>query len=193
VFLEAMSGLSAKAAADLASGFAWDRCKTFVDVGSAQGRVPVALVNAHPHLRGIGLDLPPARPVFEDFVSRNGLADRITFQAADFFADPLPSADVIIMGHILHDWDLERKRVLIAKAHAALPEGGALLVYESVIDDDRRENTFGLLMSLNMRLMTEGGFDFTAPECCGWMEDAGFVRTDVVKLSGAHSLIVASK
>jgi hypothetical protein len=193
IFLEAMNALSMKAATDIAESFPWQDHRTFLDVGTAQGRLPVALATAHPHLTGIGLDLPPVRPVFEAWVELNQLSDRLTFTTCDFFEQPLPSADVIIMGHILHDWDLGQKRMLISKAYDALSEGGVLLVYEHIIDDDRRVNTFGLLMSLNMLVVTEGGFDFTGTECQAWMHEAGFRQTCLKKLTGPHSLIIGLK
>ncbi|HET6375191.1 MAG TPA: methyltransferase, partial [Methylocella sp.] len=115
------------------------------------------------------------------------------FLAGSFFTDPLPEADVLIMGHILHDWDLTQKRMLLEKAYAALPKGGALIVYEALIDDERRENAFGLLMSLNMLIETQGGFDFTGADCQGWMREAGFSQTRVEPLTGPDSMVIAIK
>jgi hypothetical protein len=192
-FLCAMSGVSAGAAKAIAMKFPWGNYKSFIDVGAAQGMVPVTIARAHPHLSGGGFDLPQVRPVFEAFVAANGLSDRLTFQPGDFFADPLPKTDVIVMGHILHDWSLEQKRLLLKKAHDALPEGGALIVYEALIDDARRENAFGLLMSLNMLIETEGGFDYTGEDCQGWMKDAGFCRTRVEHLVGPDSMVIGIK
>jgi len=192
-FLSAMSGVSAGAAQAIADKFPWRDHKTFVDVGTAQGMVPVTVARAHPHLSGGGFDLPPVRPIFEDYVAANGLAERLRFYPGDFFKDGLPKADVIVMGHILHDWDLEQKRMLLKKAYDALPEGGALIVYEAMIDDDRRENAFGLLMSLNMLIETDGGFDFTGADCQGWMKEAGFSSTRVEHLTGPDSMVVAFK
>jgi hypothetical protein len=108
----------------------------------------------------------------------------------DFFRDPLPNADVVMMGHILHDWDLEQKKALIRKAHDALPPAGALIVYEAIIDDERNKNTFGLLMSLNMLIETPGGFDYTAADCIRWMKDAGFREAYVEHLVGPDSMVV---
>lgn len=192
-FLAAMSGVSAGAARAIAQKFPWDDHKTFVDVGTAQGMVPVTLARAHPHLSGGGFDLPPVGPIFEDYVAANGLAERLRFHPGDFFKEELPQADVIVMGHILHDWDLDQKRMLLKKAYHALPEGGALIVYEALIDNDRRENAFGLLMSLNMLIETDGGFDFTGADCEGWMTEAGFSRTRVEHLTGPDSMVVAYK
>jgi hypothetical protein len=192
-FLAAMSGVSAAAAQAIADKFPWRDYKSFVDVGAAQGMVPVTIARAHPHLSGAGFDLQQVGPIFEEYVADNGLADRVCFHPGDFFKDALPKADVIVMGHILHDWDLEQKRMLLKKAYDALPEGGALIVYEAMIDNDRRENAFGLLMSLNMLIETDAGFDFTGADCQGWMKDAGFSSSRIEPLTGPDSMAVAVK
>ena len=183
-FLGAMSGLSAGAAHALAAKFPWKDYATFMDVGAAQGLVPVILSSTHSHLRGVGFDLPPVQSIFEEFVGNHGLSDRVRFQAGDFFADTLPNADVIIMGHILHDWDVSQKKMLISKAFAAVPKGGAVIVYDAIIDDERRENVFGLLMSLNMLIETPAGSDYTGSDCQQWMRETGFSKTRVEHLVG---------
>ncbi|HEY8213649.1 MAG TPA: methyltransferase [Methylocystis sp.] len=192
-FLSAMSGVSAGAAQAIADKFSWRDYKTFIDVGAAQGMVPVTVARAHSHLSGGGFDLPQVGPIFEEYVAANGLGDRLQFYPGDFFRDELPNADVIVMGHILHDWDLEQKLMLLKKAYDALPQGGALIVYEALIDNDRRENAFGLLMSLNMLIETEGGFDFTGADCEGWMKEAGFSSSRVEHLTGPDSMVVGFK
>ncbi|WP_166141247.1 methyltransferase [Methylosinus sp. RM1] len=189
-FLTAMSGISAGPAQAIAAKFPWRDYKTFVDVGCAQGMVPVTVARAHPHLTGGGFDLPQVQPVFDDFIAQNGLSDRLRFYPGDFFEDALPKVDVIVMGHILHDWNLEEKRLLLAKAYEALPKGGALIVYEALIDDERKTNAFGLLMSLNMLIETPGGFDYTGADCLGWMRDAGFAQTRVEHLLGPDSMVI---
>ena len=192
-FLSAMTGLSLGAARAIAQKFPWGNYQTFIDVGGAQGGLPVEVALAHPHLTGGNFDLPGAGPVFEQYVARHGLGERLRFYPGDFFKDPVPSADVWVMGHILHDWDMEEKRVLLKKAYDALPEGGALIVYEALIDDDRRENTTGLLMSLNMLIETPGGFDYTGADCSRWMREAGFRETRVEHLVGPDSMVVGIK
>jgi hypothetical protein len=144
-------------------------------------------------MRGGGFDLPVVEPLFDEYVAKAGLSDRLDFHPGDFFADELPEADVLVMGRILHDWDMDEKRVLLDKAYKTLPDGGALIVYEAIIDDDRRENAFGLLMSLNMLIETPGGFDFTGADCQGWMRDAGFRETEVKHLMGPTSMVVGFK
>jgi hypothetical protein len=192
-FLAAMTGISTGTARALAAKFSWERYHTVVDIGTAQGCLPAQLALAHPHLRGGGFDLAPIRPIFEGYVSRFELGDRLRFYPGDFFTDELPTADVLVMGHILHDWDLTQKSTLLAKAYAALPPGGALVVYEALIDDDRRTNAFGLLMSLNMLIETTGGFDYTGADCCEWMQKAGFTQTYVQHLLGPDSMVVGIK
>jgi len=192
-FLSAMTGISLGIAREIAAKFPWRNYQTFVDIGCAQGGAPVQMALAHTHLHGAGFDLPQVGPIFEDYAASFGLSQRLRFQAGSFMSDPLPSADVLVMGHILHDWDLETKRMLLAKAYEALPSGGSLIVYEALIDDDRRQNAFGLLMSLNMLIETPGGFDFTGADCSAWMRDAGFRQTRVEHLAGAHSMVIGIK
>jgi hypothetical protein len=131
--------------------------------------------------------------VFEEYIEENGVTSRVRFQGGSFFTDPLPTADVITMGHILHDWDLDQKRMLIGKAYQALPPGGALVVFEALIDDDRSKNAFGLLMSLNMLIETPGGFDYSGADCRGWLKDAGFKETRVEHLVGPDSMAIGIK
>jgi hypothetical protein len=192
-FLRAMTGLSTGTGRAIARKFPWKKYRTFVDVGGAQGGVPVQVALAHRHLSGINFDLPVVGPIFEEYARSFGLHDRLKFQAGDFFKEPLPQADVIIMGHILHDWNLDEKRALIAKVYQALPKGGAYIVHEAIIDNDRRKNAFGLLMSLNMLIETPGGFDYTGADGQRWMKEAGFRRSKVVPLVGPDSMIVAIK
>lgn len=192
-FLSAMTGLSMRAAIAIAEKFPWGRYETFFDVGAAQGALPVQLARAHPHLSGGGFDLAPVRPIFERYVESHGLGDRLEFREGDFFTDPLPEADVLVMGHILHDWNLEQKKELIAKAYDAIHPDGALIIYEALIDDDRSKNAFGLLMSLNMLIETEGGFDYPGADCERWLREAGFRETRVEHLVGPDAMVVGIK
>lgn len=192
-FLAAMTGVSRGANIQIAHQPFWSRYKTFADVGTAQGDLPVQIAQANPHLQGIGFDLAEVAPIFEDYVESHGLEDRLRFVSGDFFSGDLPSADVLTMGHILHDWDMETKMMLLRKAHAALPEGGALVVYEALIDDERKQNAMGLLMSLNMLIETPGGFDFSGADCVGWMREAGFREATVHQLAGPEGIVVGLK
>ena len=192
-FMHAMTALSMGANRAIAQKFPWEGYRTFVDVGGAEGGLAVQVALAHEHLSGRSFDLPVVQPFFEKYVASFGLADRLRFQVGDFFKDPLPPTDVLIMGHVLHDWDLEQKQHLIREAYDALTESGALIVYEAIIDDERRENARGLLASLNMLIETEGGFDFTGEDCQGWLREAGFPKTEVTHLVGPDSMVVGLK
>jgi precorrin-6B methylase 2 len=192
-FARAMSALSVGAGQAIAAKFPWQDHSSVIDVGCAEGAVPVQIALAHDHVTGGGFDLPPLQPLFDSYVSRFGLGERLSFTPGDFFNDPLPSADVLVMGHILHDWDLDEKKALLKKAFDALPDGGALIVYEALIDDERRHNTLGLLMSLNMLIETPGGFDYTGADCQSWMRSAGFRQTYLQHLTGPDSMIVGIK
>ena len=192
-FLRAMTGLSRGANTAMACQFPWNTYRTFADIGTAQGDLAVQIATRNTHLQGVGFDLPEIAPIFEEYAQECGVAGRLRFQPGDFFKDPFPRVDVITMGHILHDWNLEVKEMLIRKAYEALPDGGALVVYEAIIDDERRQNAFGLLMSLNMLIETQDGFDYTGADCCGWMKAAGFRETRVEALVGPDSMVVGIK
>jgi precorrin-6B methylase 2 len=192
-FLGAMTGLSLPTAHAIAGAFPWREHRTFADVGCAQGGLTVEIARAHTHLSGYGFDLAAVRPVFERYVAQHGLDGRLTFHTGDFFKDRLPSVDVIVMGHILHDWSLAEKRLLLGKAYEALPRHGALIVYDAMIDDERCSNAFGLLMSLNMLIETPAGFDYTGADCAGWMREAGFRDVRIEALQGPYSMAVGRK
>lgn len=192
-FLKAMTGVSHGANMAIAAKFPWKDYKNFVDLGPAQGDLVAQIALQNPHLKGIGFDLPPVEPVFEEYINDLNLADRVSFLGGSFFEDPIPKADVVLMGHILHDWNLEEKKLLLDKAYEALPDGGAVIVYDAIIDDDRRESAFGLLMSLNMLIETSGGFDYTGADCVSWMKKAGFKEARVEHLVGPDSMVIGIK
>jgi hypothetical protein len=192
-FLQAMTSLSMDSAKAMAEKFPWHQYKSFADVGGAQGGVAAQIALAHPHLNGIVFDLPAVQPLSEQYIRSFDLAGRLRFISGDFFHDPLPKVDVIIMGHILHDWNLEEKKQLIAKAFDAVPRGGAFLALDFVIDDERRKNVTALLISLNMLIETPGGFDYCGSDCCAWMREAGFRETRVEPLAGQDSMVIGIK
>lgn len=192
-FLAAMTGVSRGANVAISQNFPWQDYRTFVDVGTAQGDLAAQIAQANPHLQGFGFDLPEVAPIFEDYISALGLADRLTFMSGNFFKQELPKADVVLMGHILHDWDLPTKKMLIAKAFDAIPTGGAFVVYEALIDNERSKNAFGLMMSLNMLIETPGGFDYTGADCSEWMKEIGFSQTWVEPLVEPDSMVIGIK
>jgi hypothetical protein len=192
-FMQAMAGVSLGNFHALAQKFDFSKYKTVCDVGGATGQLSMILATHHPHLQCLSYDLPVVVPIAEKAIAAAGLSDRVTAVSGDFFADPLPQADVITMGLILHDWNLDRKMQLIRAAYEALPEGGAFIIIENLIDDARRENAFGLMMSLNMLIEFGDAFDFTGSDFAGWCREAGFKDVEILPLTGPGSAGIAYK
>jgi hypothetical protein len=192
-FMGAMTGLSRINFEAFAAKFDFSKFKTLCDVGGATGLLCIEAAKAHPHLRCISFDLPPVEPIAQKHIAASGLSDRIRTASGDFFRDPLPKADMITMGMILHDWNLEKKMHLLRAAYDALPPGGALVAIEALIDDARRENVFGLLMSLNMLIEFGDAFDYSGADFRQWCGEVGFERFDVIHLAGPSSAAIAYK
>ena len=192
-FMNAMSGISMGPFSALAEKFDFSKYKTLCDVGGATGQLSIIVANRHPHMHCTSFDLPVVEPIAKRTIEAAGLSDRVTAVGGDFFADPLPKADVITMGLILHDWNLENKMHLVKAAYDALPEGGAFIVIENLIDDARRENVFGLLMSLNMLIEFGDAFDYTGGDFAGWCKEVGFKKVEIVPLAGPASAGIAYK
>lgn len=192
-FIHGMGGVQAGNFAKLAHDFDFSKYNTLCDVGGSGANLSIHIAKNNDHIKCISFDLPPVGPIAQENVETFGLSDRIQIKSGDFFTDELPRADVITMGNILHDWGYEDKLMLIKKAYNALPEGGALIVIENIIDDERNRNAFGLMMSLNMAIETNQGFDFTATDFDGWAKKAGFGQTSVMPLTGPSSAVIAIK
>ena len=192
-FMDAMAGISAGNFMALAEKFDFSKYETLCDVGGAAATLSTIVAQRHPHLKITTADLPAATAIAAKKIEAAGLSDRIIATNVDFFKDDLPKADVITMGMILHDWNLENKKMLVRKAYDALPEGGAFIVIEALIDDARRENAFGLMMSLNMLIEFGEAFDYSGADFDGWCREAGFKRTEVIHLAGPASASVAYK
>jgi predicted O-methyltransferase YrrM len=192
-FMGAMTGLSRINFEVLAEKFDFSRYQTVCDVGGATGLLSIEVAKRHPHLRCVSFDLPPVEAIARRHIAAAGLESRVTTAAGDFFKDPVPRADVITMGMILHDWNLEKKMHLIRAAYDVLPRGGALVAIEALIDDARRENVFGLLMSLNMLIEFGDAFDFSGADFRAWCGEVGFTRFEVLPLAGPSSAAVAYK
>ena len=192
-FLDAMTGFQAANFQLLAEKFDFSRYHSVSDIGGALALLSRIVAARHPHLTFKSFDLPEVAPHAQKYIEAAGLTDRIQAVAGDFFRDDLPRADVITMGNILHDWNLENKKMLIRKAYEALPEGGVLIAIENLIDDARRENAFGLLMSLNMLIEFGDAFDYTGADFRNWCNEAGFQRFDILHLAGPTSAAIAYK
>jgi cyclopropane fatty-acyl-phospholipid synthase-like methyltransferase len=192
-FMQAMAGISMGPFMALAEKFDFSRYQTLCDVGGATGQLSIIAAQRHPHLSCTSFDLPVVEPIAKRTIEAAGVSDRVAAAGGDFFTEPLPKADVITMGLILHDWNLERKIHLIKAAYDALPAGGAFIVIENLIDDERRENAFGLMMSLNMLIEFGDAFDFTGADFARWCSEAGFRGVEIVPLVGPTSAAIARK
>jgi len=192
-FMDAMAGISVGNFMALAEKFDLSKYNTLCDVGGAAATLSMIVAARHPHLQITSADLPPASAIAAKKIAEAGFSDRVSTANVDFFKDDLPRADVITMGMILHDWNLENKMMLIRKAYDALPDGGAFIVIEALIDDARRENAFGMMMSLNMLIEFGEAFDYSGADFDGWCKEVGFKRTEVIPLAGPASAGVAYK
>ncbi len=192
-FMAAMSGVSMGNFEAFARKFDFTPFRNMIDIGGATGQLSCIVARENPHLTCRSLDLPVVRRIAERQIAASGLTDRVVAGEIDFLAEEFPQADLITMGMILHDWNLERKKALIAKAWRALPDGGAFVVIENIIDDDRRENAFGLMMSLNMLIEFGDAFDFTGADFRAWCLEAGFRRVEILPLQGPASAGIAYK
>jgi len=192
-FLDAMTGFQAANFQQLAERFDFSKYKSVGDVGGALALLSRIVGKHHQHLTFSSFDLPEVAPLAHKHVDAAGMTSRIKVVKGDFFKDDLPKADVITMGNILHDWNLEKKKILIKKAYDALPEGGAFIAIENLIDDARRENAFGLLMSLNMLIEFGDAFDYTGANFREWCSEVGFQRFEIISLAGPTSAAVAYK
>ena len=192
-FMDAMAGVSMANFHAFADKFDFSAYETHADIGGATGQLASIVAQRHPHINSRSYDLPVVQPIAERRMRESGLDGRLSAHPIDFFQDDFPKADLITMGMILHDWNLDKKKQLIAKAYAALPEGGAFVAIENIIDDERRQNAFGLMMSLNMLIEFGDAFDFTGADFESWCLEAGFKRCEVLPLAGPASAAIAYK
>lgn len=192
-FIKAMGGIQMGNFMMLSKMFDFTQYNTLCDVGGSGGALATQVAMNNEHMNCITYDLPPVEPIALENIEVMGLSERVSAQSGDFLNEDLPKADVITMGNILHDWGTQDKKMLIKKAYNALPQGGALIVIENIIDDNRSENAFGLMMSLNMNIETPEGFDFSAADFDEWAKECGFTQTSTMPLTGPSSAVIAVK
>ncbi|MEX2593328.1 MAG: methyltransferase [Anditalea sp.] len=193
VFVHGMTGTQMGGFIGFSEKFDFSKYKTMVDVGGSSGMLSIMVTKHHPHISCTTFDLPPIEPIANEIIQQFQLSDKVKTQSGDFFTDSLPKADIITMGNILHDWDEDTKLLLMKKAFEAVNEGGAFIVIENIIDDNRKENVFGMMMSLNMLIETGKGFDYTFADFNIWAKAVGFKTTSLISLAGPTSAAVAYK
>jgi hypothetical protein len=192
-FIDAMSGIQMGNFMSLVHQFNFSDYKTMCDIGGADGWLSIQVALSHPGIQCITTDLKQVEPLAKEKIAQFNLSDRIKFQANNFLEDPIPGAEIITMGNILHGMNEDNKKALIKKVFDALPAGGVFIVIENIIDNDRRQNTFGLLMSLNMLIENGDAFDYTMIDFDGWTKQAGFKKTELMRLMGPTSAAIAYK
>ncbi|MFI0411620.1 methyltransferase [Actinomadura sp. 3N508] len=191
-FLTGLDAYSERLGAEIARRGDWSRHESFVDLGGARGNLAAVLVRSHPHLKATCFDLERTRPLFTEHVTGLGLEERISFVGGDFFTDPLPEADVVVLGRILHGFETEQRKALLQRVFESVRPGGTVLIYDRMLDDDRSDPR-RLLSSLHMRLVSPSGSEYRAVDCCAWLTEAGFVRAEAEAMMGAQTLVVAHK
>lgn len=192
-FMNAMSGIQTGNFMALTNKFDFSKYNSLLDVGGADGWLSIQVCMKHPNIQCTTYDLPPVAPLAQRKIESFGLGDRIKFEGGDFMKDDIPNADVITMGNILHGMDEDAKQQLVNKVHDHLNEGGVFIAIENVIDNERRQNTFGLLMSLNMLIENGDAFDYTMNDFDKWAKQAGFKKTELMPLAGPTSAAIAYK
>jgi hypothetical protein len=192
-FVKAMSSIQVGAFMAFAQKFDFSKYKTLTDAGGCSGLLSILVARHQPHMSCVNMDLPGVTAIAEKTIAKAGLNDRVKAVTGDFFNDAFPAADIVVMGNILHDWDEDQKLSLMKSAYAALPKGGVFVAIENVIDDDRKANVFGLLMSLNMLIETGTGFDYTLADFNRWAQQVGFSSTSLLPLAGPTSAAIAIK
>lgn len=192
-FLKAMGGVQMGNFMKFAQAFDFSKYNTHCDLGGAGAHLSSQIALNNDHMNCISFDLPQVEHIAKENINLMRLSDKVSIQSGDFFLNDIPKADVITMGNVLHDWGTEDKIMLIKKAYDTLPKGGALVVIENIIDNNRSENAFGLMMSLNMLIETPGGYDFSAADFDGWAMECGFKQTSIIPLTGPSSAVIAIK
>lgn len=183
LFASAMTSVSIGPGLLLAASEDWTCRQVIADIGTAEGIVLAKIAAANPHLHVIGVDLPELKPLFTRMMADHHV-DRATYVSCNIFEEPWPPADVYILGHMLHNFDGVRRRYLLGQAFESLPRGGKVIVYDAMIDPERRRSVVGLLMSLNMLIETPDGRDYTRDEAVTFLRDAGFSSLSVRPLTG---------
>ena len=192
-FIHAMSGVQMGNFMAFAQGFDFSNFKTLVDVGGSGAMLSLMVAKHQTHMSCVSWDLPAVAPIANENILKFQLQDRVTTAKGDFFKDSLPTADILVMGNILHDWDEETKLMLMKKAYDALPAGGVFVAIEGIIDDERNKNIFGMMMSINMLIETGKGFDYTFADFNKWSKEVGFSSTKIIQLAGPSSAAIAFK
>ncbi|MEN9907684.1 MAG: hypothetical protein RLZZ540_825 [Bacteroidota bacterium] len=192
-FVNAMTGIQIGNFMALAQKFDFSKYKTFLDVGGSAGILSTMVAKHNSNMTCTTFDLPAVEAMAKETIQKFEVSSQVKAVSGDFFTDSFPKADVIAMGNIVHDWNEENKLMLMQKAYDALADGGVFIAIESVIDNERKQNAFGMMMSLNMLIETGDGFDYTFDDFNKWAKQIGFKSTSILALTGPTSAAIAHK
>lgn len=191
-FLAGMHGFGQMSSPAVATAFDLSPFDRFVDLGGATGHLTIAACKQYPKLQGVVFDLPEVLNVTREYVEAAGMQSRIELAGGDFFVGPLPEGDLFALARILHDWSEPQIRQLLSAIYRGLPDNGALLIAEKLLDDDKSGPTSGLMQSLNMLVCTEGK-ERNLAEYTALLRAAGFQRVDAARTGKPVDAILAYK
>lgn len=176
-FLMGMHGFGIISSPQVVAAFDLSKYRHLCDLGGATGHLAIAACERYPNLRGTVFDLLEAAPLAREIVSASPVADRVDIASGDFFADPLPEADLFALGRILHDWSEDKILKLLARIFDRLPSGGALLIAEKLLDEDKHGPRWAQMQDLNMLTCTEGR-ERTLSEYSALLRQVGFAKVE---------------
>ena len=154
--------------------------RVLLDVGGGEGRFAIAAARRHPHLRVMVFDLPAVASRAREALEAAGLGDRASTFGGDFARDTLPrGADVVTLVRVIHDHDDDRAMRILAAAHAALPDGGLLVLAEPMADTPGAEAMGGAYFGMYLLAMGSGR-PRSPQQLTTMLRSAGFRRTRVV-------------
>jgi acetylserotonin N-methyltransferase len=191
-FLMGMHGFGVISSPHVVRSFDLSGFQHLADLGGATGHLAIAACERYATLKATVFDLADAIPLAQEIVGQSPVADRITLQAGDFFVDPLPAADLYALGRIIHDWSAEKIDHLLRRIFESLPSGGALLIAEKVLFDDKTGPRWAQMQNLNMLTCTEGK-ERTLEEYRVILERAGFRQVEVRRTSAPLDAVLAYK
>lgn len=193
-FICGMADISRASSREVAEKFDFSAYRKLLDLGGGPGTSAITFAQRNPELEAVVFDLPPVLEIAREEIAAAGLATRIKTLAGDYYTDPIGGGyDIIYVSNIIHSMAPEDVAMLIGKCAAALTAGGALVIKEFFLDDDRVHPPAAALFSVNMLVGTEGGRSYTAGETREMMARAGFGGFATTEVAMHSKLLVGRK
>jgi acetylserotonin N-methyltransferase len=191
-FLMGMHGYGLISSPQVVAAFDLSSYPCLVDLGGATGHLAIAACERYPNLRAVLFDLPEAATLAREIVGASSVADRIDIVSGDFFTDPLPQGDLFALGRILHDWTDEKIVKLLSQIYRQLPSGGALLIAEKLLDEEKQGPHLAQMQNLNMLVCTEGK-ERTLSEYRALLTSVGFTEVQGCRTASPLDAVLALK